>query len=540
MARYGATANLATGDQILNRRSDGWLGQGLYNGDGLYTGDGKYNAGRNFRHWASGAVKNVGKGVGAALNASLLGGISQANSYAGQGLYSSNNLVGGGRPSVQFDSSNDETQSLVITHKEYIGDVYAPATSGFVNGTYQLQPGLSTVFPFLAQFAQNFDEYEMHQMVWEFHSTVDANASTNSNGNTGTIIMATNYKADALPFSNKDEMIQYHGGVSGRLTEPLVHGVECDPDKVAGSQQKFVRTRPVGNSDIKSYDIGTLNLAFQNTPIDFLNKQVGELWVYYKVKLAKPKLFASLGNGITQARFLVTDESSLLFANPASTLKAQNNSLQVLIGPSIYTPGVGPYQSVTPTKELANQQSTSSGFEVTFPASLSGVYEITFRGEFAGGASFGNDSAYVLFATNSNIKPWFDMFCSTVDGLGGGVGYYLPDAAAAVNDQPWFYHVNISVAQTQTITCRIKLEGVSNGVDNKLAIFPFGTNGSLHSAIVADPTASPPVVGVPAASWTSHSVDIIEIGSPFARSGTVQAPVWLNAVTNEQQNPSST
>lgn len=53
--------------------------------------------------------------------------------------------------------------------------------------------------------------------------------------------MATNYNASAQPFSDKESMIQYHGGISRRMTEKLVHGVECDPKKSSGSEGKYTR-----------------------------------------------------------------------------------------------------------------------------------------------------------------------------------------------------------------------------------------------------------------------------------------------------------
>ena len=54
--------------------------------------------------------------------------------------------------------------------------------------------------------------------------------------------MATNYNPDAVNFVSKEAMMQYHGAVSGRVTEDLTHGVECDPALNAGTATKYVRT----------------------------------------------------------------------------------------------------------------------------------------------------------------------------------------------------------------------------------------------------------------------------------------------------------
>jgi len=115
------------------------------------------------------------------------------------------------------------------------------------------------------------------------------NATTAGEGQTGTLLMATNYNASEPPFEDKASMMQYHGGQSGRLTDDMVHGVECSPNKSVGDMHKYIRTDPV-QDDIKSYDHGNLNFAVVNLPSELADKQIGELWVYYQVKLLKPKL----------------------------------------------------------------------------------------------------------------------------------------------------------------------------------------------------------------------------------------------------------
>jgi len=519
ISRFGETYADATPEQRMERAAVGWRGRGLYDGSGAY------NPAKNFRRWATGAVANVGRGVGKSLNQSLVTGLDTAGAignaymsqlapmgqgmYTGSGLYSSNSLVTGmnSRPSVQFDSDNDESQSLIITHKEYVSDVFGPDSSAFTIQTFSLQPGLSQVFPFLAQFAQNFDEYEMIQMVWEFHSTVDSNATTNTSGNTGTIIMATNYKADSPAFSNKDEMIQYHGGVSGRLTETLVHGVECDPSKVSGNSGKYVRTAPVPLSDIKTYDIGLFNLAFQNTPPTFLNQQVGELWVYYKVKLAKPKLYSALGNTITQARYLTSSQTTLTTQMGKLLLKAASNNINLQVQSSVVSLNNAFQVTRVNSKTVFTATSQSAaGVSITFPATTSGVFELRLFTECIGAVavtSSAGDRVQLIgktvgsVMTQNNIKPWFDM-------------YAYNDGANSI--APWWFNHSIQTTQScSTLIVRIKVETVTNGVDNTIVLYPFGSSPTL----VND-------------NFATQSLECIEIGSAFAQSGTIQAPQWID------------
>jgi hypothetical protein len=118
----------------------------------------------------------------------------------------------------------------------------------------------------------------------------------------GTIIIATQYNANDAPFSSKQDMMEYAGRVSGKVSQGVVHGVECDPAQMSGSIGKYTRSGPAPpGEDVKTYDLGTVNVATANTPAAFNNQAVGELWVSYTVELRKPKFF------VTRAQQLLTD-----------------------------------------------------------------------------------------------------------------------------------------------------------------------------------------------------------------------------------------
>ena len=123
-----------------------------------------------------------------------------------RGIYDANALVEGHgidtRPTMSAHGGGDN-QEMVITHKEYLQDVYGPADSGFQNNAIAVNPGLSTNFPWLSQIAANYEEYEFIQLIFEFHSTVDPSATNNSSGATGTIILASQYNPDAANFVSK-------------------------------------------------------------------------------------------------------------------------------------------------------------------------------------------------------------------------------------------------------------------------------------------------------------------------------------------------
>lgn len=115
--------------------------------------------------------------------------------YEGMGRYgkgSANSLIkGSSRAPPRFGSVADETGALIVTNREYVGDVFGPEPTArnFKNRVYELNPGIESTFPWLSQIAQNYEEYEFGQLVFEFKSTV--NPSVSGDGQMGTIVMAT-------------------------------------------------------------------------------------------------------------------------------------------------------------------------------------------------------------------------------------------------------------------------------------------------------------------------------------------------------------
>ena len=67
--------------------------------------------------------------------------------YMGQGAYAqSNSLVDAGAAVPGFNAVPDGN-SVVVSHREYIGDVYGPPDGRFTNVVYNINPGLERTFP---------------------------------------------------------------------------------------------------------------------------------------------------------------------------------------------------------------------------------------------------------------------------------------------------------------------------------------------------------------------------------------------------------
>jgi len=171
-----------------------------------------------------------------------------------------------------------------VRHREYISDVTGAAS--FTCQQFPINPGMVAVFPWLSSIAQNYESYKFRALQFEYEPRC-------STATAGSVMSAIDYDAaDSVP-TNKVEIMAQHNAVSSALWEEnCFMGDKADLTKFG--VQRYIRTGALAaNLDIKTYDVGNLNLASQGGP----GTDVGELYVVYDVELMTPQLgAASVGN----------------------------------------------------------------------------------------------------------------------------------------------------------------------------------------------------------------------------------------------------
>lgn len=373
--------------------------------------------------------------------------------FSGQGEYVANQLVDEPTPIPSFVASPDGS-TIRISHKEYIGDVFAPDSNDvFQNTAYSINPGIERTFPWLSQIAANYDEYTIHQLMFSYRSTVADFAS--ASGQVGQVIMATIYNAASEPFSDKAQMMQYDSSMSCKTSESMIHGVECDPAKISGPLGRFVRVNPtLTGQDINQYDHGLFNVAVTETPSTYANQAMGELWISYTIELRKPKFFTNRGLAISRDIFAcsatgtgINSQSPFGQVGLNVLLTGQQNniggSLAVYDGSAIPAglPGLC-------YDENNNLNPVSSGSEIlafayTLPANYAGYLRISFRCTNSSGPG---PSALQAHA-QGNITIVRDV-------LGDGSDNWVSGATGNVGSRvstQWF---------------DIRVETATNGIDN--------------------------------------------------------------------------
>jgi len=440
--------NAALGESALANAQQRIAARQMFGGRGMYSGRGGFlqdveSVGHRF---LTKGIPNLVKAGGA------LKGLFGRGLYEGRGGYNANEvMVGGSSNSAEIMSAGDETGGIMICNREYVGDIFGPATSGTFNITaFPLNPGLEQTFPWLSQLAANYEEYEFHQLVFEFKSSLqDVNSNT---GQVGTILTATNYNASQPLFTDKPSMAAYYGSVSGKTTDDQTHGVECDPAKLSGSAGQYVRTNPVLiGEDLKMYDHGTFQLATHNIPgtpgsatnPGLLNGTLGELYVYYKVHLRKPKFLTGRGLAITRALFVSggSESATLPYGTNDALLRGQQNNLNVKVELS------------------ANTQ------KFTFPAYFSGALEIKLYAESTATLSGNLINAR---AVGGNVKLIADIYA----------------ASDVAGDTPLAYTQAVTTVGAVGII-HINVQPATNATDNTLTITSaLATTGALTQGMV--------------------------------------------------------
>jgi hypothetical protein len=216
----------------------------------------------------------------------------------------------------KFSSSS---AANVVTHREYIADVVTSGSANtFSNTTFALNPGQPGTFPWLSTIAQNYEEFRIHGMLFEFKST-SSDALNSTNTALGEVIMATNYNPAAPSFTSKMAMENSEYAQSAKPSVNQVHAIECDP-KQTPMFMAYVRTGTVPTGqDVRFFDMGNFNIAtngFQGTSVN-----VGELWVTYLVEFFKPVLPATIGGTVDSYHALRTVVTN---AGPFGTMTAKS------------------------------------------------------------------------------------------------------------------------------------------------------------------------------------------------------------------------
>jgi hypothetical protein len=278
---------------------------------------------------------------------SALGGLAgkAIGSIFGSGAYSvsKNTLMSNAVPEFALSSSKRGNE---FSHREFMTDVFSGPTLGS-NGTlfnlnqYIINPADNAMFPWLSQIAENFEEYELLGLIFEYIPS-SGNAVSSTNAALGTIVIATQYNSLDAAFTSKRQMESYEFAVSTVPSMSVIHPVEC------ARAENALTTLYVNNpgaqtsiGDPRFSNLGILNIATVGQQA--INANLGELWVSAHIRFKRPRLApGSYGYHATGGPFSASVWSANngnIFSNSPSTLLTVDTANTTIGGVVLSTSG---------------------------------------------------------------------------------------------------------------------------------------------------------------------------------------------------------
>jgi len=211
-----------------------------------------------------------------------------------------------------LEAMHSSTEAVVLHHKEYIGSI--SMTTAYTATVYAINPGLSSVFPWAGPIAQNFQQYRIKGMVFEYKS-ISAPLVSTANPAMGAVILASQYNIYSPPLNNKSMADNNEWTTTNRPDVSFFHPVECSPGLVPYNLYN-IRTGAVPTGqDARLYDMLYLNVATVGGQSAQVGTQCGELWCTYEIELHKPLISGALGYGMKTSSYILAPSNTNVFAS---------------------------------------------------------------------------------------------------------------------------------------------------------------------------------------------------------------------------------
>jgi hypothetical protein len=206
--------------------------------------------------------------------------------------YSTGNSVG--KPIIVHN--NDD--SVTITHRELIAQV--SGTVNFTSSTISIQPGLSSVLPWLSTQCLGWEKYRFIYLRAQYLTRTGSQTP-------GTMMLVPDYDAaDAAP-TTQTAASTFHGA-----TDDVPWKNQDVNFDMKRSRELFIRAGPLSaNQDIKTYDFGNLYICTADgTAVNW-----GKVYLEYKIMLINSQ--ASVPTNVGGS---ITGGGTMLPATPLGTV----------------------------------------------------------------------------------------------------------------------------------------------------------------------------------------------------------------------------
>jgi hypothetical protein len=227
---------------------------------------------------------------------------ARLGAVVGEGLQSFANAIGFGEYNIQQNScmkmidmgtspprvrNTNRGEAMIVNHREYLGELTTGTgtPTSFKLQQYQINPGNPKLFPFCANIADNFQEWEVRGMLVELKSEASNVATALS---LGSMFAAVDYNTlDSAP-ANKIELENLEYACSNKPTDSIIMPVECARKNDVMTHLYIAEDSNYQGGDKRLYDLGTLFVGSFGCPT--AEVPIAEIWVTYEIALYKPHL----------------------------------------------------------------------------------------------------------------------------------------------------------------------------------------------------------------------------------------------------------
>ena len=293
-----------------------------------------------------------------------------------------------------------------VRHREYICDIMNNNAGSFSILSFPINPGLPFSFPWLSGIANNYEQYRMSGLIFEFKTLLP---ELSANVSLGTVIMATVYDALDTQFSDKLTMANYQFANTNRPTRTFIHPVECARDKTPVSELYIRSSTPPG--DLRMYDLGIFQIATSGTPAGIL----GELWATYEIILYKPRMTTAIGYSVLSDHWQLNNVSSTVPLGSTSILQPGSGIGTVITtgSPNVVRFPVG----VSNGNFLICYSVTGTAGPSITPPAMTSVLNVSYLSYWSGDTVNNNNN------TNTAAQTLFTNVIIRVNGQSPAVGF---------------------------------------------------------------------------------------------------------------------
>ncbi len=320
----------------------------------------------------------------------------------------------GGSRFRKFTKIYTGSNSVRMTGCEYVQGV--TGSSAFsIAATVAMNPGLAASFPRLSQEAALWTRYKVHDLVFKY-------ATRASSTDKGTQLAIFDYNPANSPPASEVAAAQFETKAENVPWKDLDLQVDCRQIHEL-HEHLYVRTGPIGNKDIKTYDMGNCYTIAIDGTVTAWSKQ----WIEYDIEFfgANPLIDGNVSPAATQTSWsTLHTQETFVSATPKAVVfdVAGSDPLSIGSGPSgVYTPtapGVYRISSTCSFRDSSNEAFTcqlevyKNGAALVPPMKVSSFFNST------GGAGYG-PSVHVegIVACNGTTDTFAVM--ATLTGAAG-------------------------------------------------------------------------------------------------------------------------